>query len=451
MGRLFGTDGVRGVANLPPLTPELAVAMGRAIVLRLRAAGSDRPRVLVGRDTRLSGPMLESAVSAGICSAGGDVLRSGVLPTPAIAYCVCELGADAGVVISASHNPYQDNGIKIFSRDGFKLPDSEEDHIERLMVEASVEPRIGSELGTVRDLDDLRSRYAGFCARTFPGADLEGLHLALDCANGATYEAAPEVFRTLGARVSALNVSPDGININDGCGSEHPAGLAAKVVELGAAAGLAFDGDGDRVRVVDEQGTVLTGDQVIAVCARMYKERGWLDNNLVVTTVMSNFGLGIALRGLGIAHEASKVGDRYVLELMKERGAVLGGEDSGHIIFLRHHTTGDGVIAALQLLGAMRFYGQPLSTLARVMRVTPQRIINVDVTSKPSLESVPSLREAIADAEAELRGEGRVLIRYSGTQAMCRVMVEGPTQEMTDRMAERLAQAVRGAIGQVGQ
>ena len=451
MGRLFGTDGVRGVANLPPLTPELALAMGRAIVLRLRAAGSDRPLVLVGRDTRLSGPMLESAVSAGICSAGGDVLRSGVLPTPAIAYCVCELGADAGVVISASHNPYRDNGIKIFSRDGFKLPDSEEDHIERLMVEASVAPRIGSDVGTVEDLDDLRNRYVGFCARTFPGVDLEGLHLALDCANGATYKAAPEVFRSLGARVSALNDSPDGININDGCGSEHLAGLAAKVVELGAAAGLAFDGDGDRVRVGDEQGTVLTGDQVIAVCARMYKERGWLENNLVVTTVMSNFGLGIALRGLGIVHEASKVGDRYVLELMKERGAVLGGEDSGHIIFLRHHTTGDGVIAALQLLGAMRFYGQPLSTLARVMRVTPQRIINVDVPSKPPLESVPALRDAIVDAEAELRGEGRVLIRYSGTQAMCRVMVEGPTQEMTDRLAERLAQAVRGAIGQAGQ
>ena len=270
----------------------------------------------------------------------------------------------------------------------------------------------------------------------------------MDCANGATYRAAPAVLTALGAQVSVLGDQPDGVNINEGCGSEHPEALAAKVRESGAVAGLALDGDGDRLRVVDERGALLTGDQVIALCARMYKERGWLDNNLVVTTVMSNFGLGVALRGLGVDHAASKVGDRYVLELMRERRAALGGEDSGHIIFLRHHSTGDGIIAALQVLGAMRFYGRPLSTLAQVMRVTPQRIINVDVASKPPLESMAALTGAIAEAEAELAEKGRVLIRYSGTQSMCRVMVEAPTQEMTDRLAGFLAEAIRSELGE---
>ncbi len=448
MARLFGTDGVRGVANLPPLTPDAALSIGRAITLRLRDMRSGRPRVLIGRDTRLSGPMLECAVAAGVCSAGGDVLRAGVLPTPAVAYCTRAMGADAGVVISASHNPFQDNGIKIFSSDGFKLPDAEEDRIEGLIPGNLAEPPVGHGLGTVVEFEDALGRYVTFCQGTFPGPGLEGLHLVLDCANGATYRAAPAVLTALGAQVSVLGDQPDGVNINEGCGSEHPEALAAKVRESGAVVGLALDGDGDRLRVVDERGALLTGDQVIALCARMYKERGWLDNNLVVTTVMSNFGLGVALRGLGIDHAASKVGDRYVLELMRERRAALGGEDSGHIIFLRHHSTGDGIIAALQVLGAMRFYGRPLSTLAQVMRVTPQRIINVDVASKPPLESMPALTGAIAEAEAELAEEGRVLIRYSGTQAMCRVMVEGPTQEMTDRLAGCLAEAIRSELGE---
>ena len=448
MTRLFGTDGVRGVANIRPLTPDAALSIGRAIALRLRDMRSGRPRVLIGRDTRLSGPMLECAVAAGVCSAGGDVLRAGVLPTPAVAYCTRAVGADAGVVISASHNPFQDNGIKIFSGDGFKLPDAEEDRIEELILGNLAETPVGPGLGTVVEFEDALGRYVTFCRGTFPGSDLEGLHLVLDCANGATYRAAPAVLTALGAQVSVLGDQPDGVNINEGCGSEHPEALAAKVRESGAVAGLALDGDGDRLRVVDERGALLTGDQVIALCARMYKERGWLDNNLVVTTVMSNFGLGVALRGLGIDHAASKVGDRYVLELMRERRAALGGEDSGHIIFLRHHTTGDGIIAALQVLGAMRFYGRPLSTLAQVMRVTPQRIINVEVTSKPPLESLAALTARVAEAETELGEEGRVLIRYSGTQAMCRVMVEGPTQEITDRLAGCLAEAIRSELGE---
>ena len=447
MSRLFGTDGVRGVANVPPLTPELALSIGRAVAQRLREVNTAKPRVLIGRDTRLSGSMLESAVAAGVCSAGGDVLRAGVLPTPGVAYCTREMAADAGVVISASHNPFQDNGIKLFSRDGFKLPDVEEDRIEELVFSAVTDPPTGPELGTVTELGDALERYVAFCCRTLPSSDLAGLHLVLDCANGATHLAAPAVFSALGARVSVLGDQPDGVNINEDCGSEHPEVLISRVRELGAQVGLAFDGDGDRLRVVDERGALLTGDQVMAICAQMYQERGWLDHDVVVTTVMSNFGLAVALRGLGIEHAASKVGDRYVLELMRERGAVLGGEDSGHIIFLRHHTTGDGIIAALQVLGAMRFYGRPLSTLAQVMRVTPQRIINVDVASKPSIGSLQTLSEAIAAAEEELGDDGRVLVRYSGTQAMCRVMVEGPSQEMTDRLAACLAGAIREEIG----
>jgi phosphoglucosamine mutase len=447
--RLFGTDGIRGRANQPPMTAEIAMAVGRAVAQCCMGASGAPSRVVVGRDTRVSGPMLECALTAGICSAGGDVLRAGVLPTPGVAFLARDRGADAGVVISASHNPYRDNGIKIFSREGRKLSDAEEDRIEALI---STAPGVASAVfeggvGTVREIDEAASLYVAFCMRAFPGPGLEGMRVVLDCAHGATYQVAPAVFLGLGAQVTVINQEPDGVNINEDCGSEHTEGLSAKVRELGADAGLAFDGDGDRLIATDERGMRLTGDQVIAACAKMYKERGWLDNDLVVTTVMSNFGLRPALQWLGIDHAASKVGDRHVLELMAERQAVVGGEDSGHIIFGRHHTTGDGIVAALQLLGAVRFYDRPLSDLAATMVVYPQTVVNVDVGTKPPLGGIPDLVQAIAEAEAELGEQGRLLVRYSGTQAMCRVMVEGTSPEMTDRLANRLAGVIRSAIG----
>lgn len=447
--RLFGTDGIRSQANQPPMTTEMAMAVGRAVAQYFREVNGAPPRVVVGRDTRLSGPMLECALAAGTCSAGGDVFRAGVLPTPGVAFLTRDRDADAGVVISASHNPYRDNGIKIFSGQGRKLSDAEEDHIEALISPAlGGGPAVfGGEVGTIHEIGEAASRYVTFCMRAFPGPSLEGMRVVLDCAHGATYKVAPAVFLGLGAQVTVINHEPNGVNINEDCGSEHTEGLSAKVRELGADVGLAFDGDGDRLIAIDEHGMRLTGDQVIAACARMYKDRGWLDNDLVVTTVMSNFGLRPALQRLGIDHVTSKVGDRYVLELMGERQAVVGGEDSGHIIFGRHHTTGDGIVAALQLLGAVRFYDRPLSDLAATMVVFPQTVVNVDVVAKPPLDDIPGLGQAIAEAEAEQGEQGRLLIRYSGTQAMCRVMVEGPASEMADRLANRLAGVIRSEIG----
>jgi phosphoglucosamine mutase len=448
MARLFGTDGIRGVANRPPMTPETALAVGRAIVRLCWEKNGDRPRIVVGRDTRLSGIMLESALAAGVCSAGGDVLRVGVLPTPGVAFALKDVGAAAGVVISASHNPFQDNGIKIFAADGLKLSDDER-RIEAIMAGDAGETPLpgGSEVGTVGELQGAAAHYAAFCRNSLPADDLGGLEIVLDCANGATSWVAPEVFSALGARVTVINNEPTGVNINKDCGSEHTAGLSGKVREVGAAVGLAFDGDGDRLIAVDEEGRRLTGDQVIAVCAQMYKERGWLDNLLVVTTVMSNLGLSRALTGMGVEHVTSQVGDRHVVKLMNQMDAAVGGEESGHIIFRRHHTTGDGIVAGLQLLGAMRFYGRPLSELAQVMTVMPQTTINVDVAFKPSLEEIPRLPEAMGEAERLLGDEGRILVRYSGTQSMCRVMVEGSDSEVIRGIAGRLADIICQEIG----
>jgi phosphoglucosamine mutase len=446
---LFGTDGIRGVANEPPMTPETALAVGRAVVRLCREKSEGRPRIVVGRDTRLSGIMLESALAAGICAAGGDVSRVGVLPTPGVAFALREAGATAGVVISASHNPFQDNGIKIFAADGLKLSDDDERRIEALIACGGdeVSASRGTEIGNVDELDEAAAHYVGFCRGSLPADDLAGLELVLDCANGATSWIAPEVFAALGARVTVINNEPTGININKDCGSEHTEGLSLKVRELGAHVGLAFDGDGDRLIAVDEVGRRLTGDQVIAVCAQMYKERGWLDNDVVVSTVMSNLGLKRALAGMGVDHVASQVGDRHVVKMMGEIDAALGGEESGHIIFTRHHTTGDGIVAGLQLLGAMRFYGRPLSELAGVMAVLPQITINVDVASKPPLDEVLRLRGAMEEAERLLGEEGRILIRYSGTQSMCRIMVEGPDSEVIRGMAAALADIIREEIG----
>ena len=450
MERLFGTDGVRGVANVHPMTPEMALYLGRATAFTCKSGDNRKPRIVVGNDTRLSGGMLESALTAGICSMGVDVYLAGHLPTPGIACLIRCMGMDAGIMISASHNPFEDNGIKIFSRDGFKLPDSQEDEIERLATscENCGPLPTRSEIGTIHHVEDSSQRYVAFCKNTFPKKlSLEGMKVVLDCADGATYRVAPAIFSELGASVTAIHCSPNGININDRCGSQHTEDLAAKVLELHADAGLAFDGDGDRLIAVDETGRELTGDHILAICSRMYKNRGLLKNNLVVSTVMSNFGFKLALEEMGINYAAASVGDRYVLEMMQSKNAVLGGEASGHIIFLDHHTSGDGIISALQLLAAMRLENKPLSVQSQIMKLSPQKIINVDVTSKPPLASMAELQEAIGAAEEELGRQGRVLIRYSGTQSMCRIMVEGPTEEMTDRLAQSLAETVRQRIG----
>jgi phosphoglucosamine mutase len=450
MGRMFGTDGVRGIANVHPMTAEMALEIGRAAAYVCKKHKKERHSIVIGKDTRVSGYMLESALTAGICSMGVDVLLVGPLSTPGIAFITRSMRADAGMVISASHNPYQDNGIKIFSRNGFKLPDAEEDEIEDLITSGRIRDirPTASEIGKAHRIDDANGRYIVFCKNTFPeDLSLEGMKIVLDCANGATYKVAPTIFSELGAEITAIHCEPNGININDHCGSQHTENLAAKIREIGADVGLAFDGDGDRLISVDERGEQITGDQVMVICGKMYKELGLLKNNLVVATVMSNFGFFAALKKLGIEAGVSKVGDRYVLEMMQAKDGIIGGEESGHVIFLNHHTTGDGIITALQLLWAMRRSGHPLSELAKVMTLSPQKIINVNVREKPPLEKIPELQRAIDVAETELGDSGRVLIRYSGTQSMCRVMVEAPTEEMTERLTQALADTVKKCIG----
>lgn len=449
MARLFGTDGVRGVANVAPMTAEMVLEIGRATAYVCKQHPERRHTIVIGKDTRISGYMMESALVAGICSMGVDVMLLGPLPTPGVAYITRSMRADAGIMLSASHNPYQDNGIKIFSRHGFKLPDEEEDAIEDLITSGRIKDirPTAEEVGKARRIDDVHGRYIVFCKNTFPDRlSLEGMKIVLDCANGATYRVAPLVFRELGAQVVCIHDQPDGLNINRNCGSQHTEDLRRTVLESKADLGLAFDGDGDRMIAVDEKGHEVSGDHILLICARMLKERGQLKNNLVVTTVMANFGLHVALRRLGIQAGVAAVGDRYVLEMMKEKSAAIGGESSGHMIFLDHHTTGDGIVSALQLLAAMKEAGQSLSQLGGLMSLTPQRMINVDVKHKPDLGTIPDIQKAIAAAEAELQDQGRVLIRYSGTQSMCRVMVEGPTVEMTERLTKSLAGVVTQAL-----
>jgi phosphoglucosamine mutase len=445
MEKLFGTDGVRGVANEYPMTAEMALNIGRATAHLFKRKGH-APRIIIGKDTRISGYMLENALVSGICSMGVNALLVGPLPTPGIAFTTNSMRADAGIVISASHNPFQDNGIKIFSSEGFKLPDEKEIEIEKLIFSNNMHTLHPSpnELGKAHRIEDSKGRYIVFLKNTFPKKySLEGTKLVLDCAHGATYKVAPETFFELGADVTSLFDEPNVENINANCGSQHPETLAKEVVKRGADVGFAFDGDGDRLIAVDEKGSILTGDQILAICAKEMKKEGKLNNNLVVRTVMSNIGLGIALKKLGIEYVITKVGDKYVLEKMQAKGALLGGEDSGHIIFLKHHTTGDGIITALQVLAAMKSEEKPLSELAQVMKVFPQKLINVDAKTKPELSTIPEITQVIRDVEAQLDDKGRVLVRYSGTQNMCRVMVEGPTDEETEKYCRQIADVLR--------
>jgi phosphoglucosamine mutase len=449
MGKLFGTDGIRGEANRYPMDAMTAFSLGQAVT-RVLKQSHHTTRVIIGKDTRLSGYMLESALESGVTSMGGVPYLVGVLPTPGIAFITESMRADAGVVISASHNPYQDNGLKVFSGAGFKLSDEQEAAIEDLMLGGRLPEMVPAphDMGRAYRLDDAAGRYIVFLKNTFPRTlSMEGMKIVLDTANGATYRVAPHAFTELGADITVIHDEPNGLNINDNCGSQHTGDLKKAVVETGAAIGLAFDGDGDRLIAVDERGNEITGDQILIICAKMLKDEGKLTNDLVVSTIMSNLGLRIACKRHGFEHHASKVGDRYVLEDMQRLGAVIGGEESGHMIFLEHHTTGDGILTAMQLLAAMLKSGKPLSELAKLMDVFPQKLINVDVKSKPDIESVPQIVEAIKQVEAKLGEEGRVLVRYSGTQNMCRVMVEGPTKEVTETYATLLADVVKTAIG----
>ncbi len=449
MGKLFGTDGIRGEANRYPMDANTAFAVGQAVVSVLKKPGHTT-KVIIGKDTRLSGYMLESALESGVTSMGGVPYLVGVLPTPGIAYITESMRADAGMVISASHNPYQDNGIKVFSGAGFKLSDAQEEAIEELMLGGKLPEMVPAphDMGRAYRLDDATGRYIVFLKNTFPRSlSLEGMKIVLDTANGATYRVAPETFTELGADVTVIHNTPDGLNINENCGSQHTDDLKKAVVESGAAVGLAFDGDGDRLIAVDEKGNEITGDQILVICAKMLKDEGRLKNDLLVSTIMSNMGLSVACKKYGFKNHAAKVGDRYVLEDMQRLGGVLGGEESGHVIFLDHHTTGDGLLTALQLLAAMLKAGKPLSELAKLMDVFPQKLINVDVKSKPPIDTVPAIVEAIKQVESDLGDQGRVLVRYSGTQNMCRVMIEGPTAEVTEKYAQQLAEVVKTAIG----
>jgi phosphoglucosamine mutase len=456
VARLFGTDGIRGIANEAPLTPEFALRLGRVAAAYLAERRPEpvgragrRPAVLVGRDTRLSGPLLEQAFVAGILSTGVDALAAGILPTPAIAMLTRALGAVGGVVLSASHNPFADNGIKLFSADGGKLPDAWEDEIEARLDGAAVGARpTGAGVGRLRPVAGAEARYLGSLRATVPAPlELRGVRLVLDCAHGATCRVAPRLFRSLGAEVLTLGVRPTGTNINAGAGALHPERLQARVRAAGPAIGLAFDGDGDRLMTVDEHGEVRDGDHLLGVFAGALQARGELRGGVVVSTVMANLGLERALADMGVAMPRTAVGDRYVLEEMIRRDANLGGEQSGHIIFLDHATTGDGLLSALQLLRIVRESGQSLADLASRVTKFPQVLVNVPVRRKPPLDSVPGISEAVGRWERKLEGRARILLRYSGTEALARVMVEGDDQMTIESVAQEIAAVIRGEIG----
>lgn len=447
--KLFGTDGVRGVANIHPMTTELAMQLGRAAAYIVKD-GQRRHRIVIGKDTRLSGYMIENALAAGICSMGVDVLLVGPLPTPGIAFITNSMRADAGVVISASHNPYQDNGIKFFSRDGFKLPDALELKIEDLIFSQKLDSLrpIAAEVGKAFRIDDALGRYIVFLKNAFPRElDLTGLKIVLDCANGAAYKVAPAVLEELGAEVVALGVSPNGTNINAGCGSLHPQVIGEAVRQHRADLGIALDGDADRVIFVDEFGREVNGDHVMAICAIDLIRQDKLAHKTLVATVMSNMGLDIALRKVGGKVVKTAVGDRYVVEEMLRGGFNLGGEQSGHMIFLDHNTTGDGMISALQVLAILQRSGKPLSELAQVMISLPQVLVNVRVAERRELTEVPAVQKAIAAAEKLLDGDGRVLIRYSGTEPLLRIMLEGPDKIRITELAHDIAEVIEKHLG----
>jgi len=446
--RLFGTDGIRGVANEPPLTPELAYRVGRELVATLTAQQpGERVRVVIGRDTRRSGPLLEAAMVAGVLSAGGDCFTVGVLPTPGIALLTRTLDAHGGIVLSASHNPFEDNGIKLFSDKGTKFPDAWEDQIEARLKATDAAPHArGDAIGHLVAYDRAEKYYVDFLCRCFP-LDLAGTTVALDCAHGATYRVAPSVFRRLGARVIVTSARPDGTNINAGCGALHPEGLRKRLIAAGADVGFAFDGDGDRLISVDHLGEIRDGDYALAIAGRHMARQGRLKANTVVTTVMANLGLDESLRAAGIEIVKTQVGDRYVHEEMQRMGGNLGGEQSGHLLFPDHSPTGDGILSALALLAVMRESGEALASLASCMRKFPQVLVNVPVARKPPIESLSGVTERVKRFEREMNGTGRILLRYSGTESLARVMIEGADDTRIRAMADELAAEFRRELG----
>jgi len=450
--KLFGTDGIRGVANVHPMTAEVALQLGRALAHVIKY-GPGRHRIVVGKDTRLSGYLLEYAITAGICSMGVDVLLLGPIPTPGIAYITHSMRADAGVVISASHNPYEDNGIKFFKGDGFKLPDEIEAHIESLLAQEEFEEArpTATEIGQAFRIDDARGRYISYLKGTFPkNLELDGLKIVVDCAHGATYRVAPEVLVELGAEVIPIGVRPNGRNINRLCGATHPEGLARLVVRQKADLGIAFDGDGDRCILVDHNGRVVDGDHIMAICALDMQKRQTLKKKTVVATVMSNLGLEMAVKKHGLKLVRTQVGDRYVLEAMLQGGYNLGGEQSGHLVFLDRSTTGDGILTALCLLEVMIREQKPLAELARCMEVYPQVLLNLRVQEKLDLGTVPQAQKAIQAAEKRLRGRGRLLVRFSGTEPLLRVMVEGEKTAEIQAVAQELVHSLDTCLNHEG-
>ncbi|MBS3907579.1 MAG: phosphoglucosamine mutase [Syntrophaceae bacterium] len=443
--KLFGTDGIRGVANVDPMTGELAMQLGRAIAHLFKEA-KGRHRIVVGKDTRLSGYMLETALASGICSMGADVWLVGPLPTPGIAFITTSMRANAGVVISASHNPYYDNGIKIFSRDGFKLPDEMEDRIEKLILSDhldSLRPT-ASAIGKAHRIDDAIGRYVVFLKNTFPNdLTLDGLRIALDCANGAAYRVAPTVFEELGAEVMPAGIEPDGENINAQCGSLHPEVVTQLVLKEKADIGIALDGDGDRIIFVDRNGKQIDGDHILAICGLQMLSEDRLKKGAVVTTVMSNMGLDFAIRNAGGKVIRTQVGDRYVVEEMVRGNYNLGGEQSGHTVFLDYNTTCDGILTALQLLAIMKRKERALDELARVMEPLPQVLYNVEVREKKDLSAIPEIEQKIRSIERSLENSGRLLIRYSGTEPLLRIMVEGEDEKKLHEVARELVELVK--------
>ncbi|RDW14986.1 phosphoglucosamine mutase [Oceanobacillus chungangensis] len=445
MGKYFGTDGVRGVAN-EGLTPELAYKLGRVGGYVLTKQ-TEKPKVIIGRDTRISGHMLEGALVSGLLSIGAEVMRLGVISTPGVAYLTKALSAQAGVMISASHNPVEDNGIKFFGPDGFKLTDEEEEEIERIMDGEDNLPRpTGADIGIINDYFEGGQKYLSFLKDTIDN-DFEGMQIAVDCAHGATSSLATHLFADLEADIYSIGSSPNGLNINDGVGSTHPESLQAYVLEKGADIGLAFDGDGDRLIAVDEKGGIVDGDQIMFICAKYMNEKGLLNENTVVSTVMSNIGFYKAIEENGMRSDKTAVGDRYVMEEMRKGGYNLGGEQSGHIIFLDHITTGDGMLSAIQLVNVMKETGKPLSELAGEMTIFPQVLKNVRVTDKNEALTNTVILEEIAAVESELGDLGRVLVRPSGTEPLVRVMVEAPTKEQCDKYVDRIVKVTEDLLG----
>ncbi len=450
--KLFGTDGIRGKANVYPMTAEIATALGRAVTHHFQSINptNTKPLIIVGKDTRLSCYMLEMAFASGVCSQGGEVILTGPLPTPGIAFVTHSMRADAGVMISASHNPFQDNGIKIFDAKGFKLPDAVELELERLVLNPDLMPgKTGSQLGNAERLKEVFGRYIVHVKSALGNDfDLEGMRIVLDCANGAGYKVTPMMFHELGAEVFPLGINPNGENINKNCGSLHPDGARSEVLKYRADIGVCIDGDGDRVTVIDEEGTIVDGDKLIGLFAKLLLAKGeLLKGDTVVGTVMSNLGLELYLKSLGLNFVRTKVGDRYIIEHMRANHCILGGEPSGHIIFSRHSTTGDGSLGALKVIEAMKYFKKPLKDLVSEIELFPQTVKNVIVKNKPAIESVPGIQAGIKLAEERLLGKGRVLLRYSGTEPLLRVMVEGNIAETVEEECTRLIDIVTKEIG----